>query len=287
MNFLFILNQDKKSSVDCALRAFSLLKARGCGIYVMPRNLEALRHLSPLVYDPDSGEEAPIDMVLTIGGDGTLLHSSAVALDLDVPILGINSGRLGFLTELEHDDLDGIQQVVNGQYHIQERMVLGVSLHRKDGESRHFLAVNDAVISKASMNARVADIDVVLKNGYINSYRADGLIFSTPTGSTAYSLSAGGPIVDAGLQAITVTPICPHSLFFRAMVYSPEEELLVQGKFVNNSDLLSLSLDGKDSIQILPGDWITVQRAQEVLKFVVLNPNSYYRKLTENFTNRR
>ena len=137
------------------------------------------------------------------------------------------------------------------------------------------------------MNARVADIDVVLRSGYINSYRADGLIFSTPTGSTAYSLSAGGPIVCAGMQAIIVTPICPHSLFFRSMVYGPQELLTVQGKYINNSDTLMLSIDGKDIIKIAPGDWVTIYQAQQKMKYVVLSKNNYYKKLTENFTNRR
>ena len=176
-----------------------------------------------------SDEPSLIDMVVTIGGDGTLIHSAEKALTLDKPIVGINSGRLGFLTELEQNELDNLQQLVDGKFEIQERMVLAVDHYHRSGERDHYLAVNDAVISKEDMNARVADIDVVLRSGYVNGYRADGLIFSTPTGSTAYSLSAGGPIVCAGMQAIIVTPICPHSLFFRSMVYGPQEELTIQG----------------------------------------------------------
>lgn len=286
MNFLFILNPNKKNSVDCATRAIHILKSRGADIYTLPLYVETFRNLAVKEFkmsdDPDR-----IDMVITIGGDGTLIHSAEKALALDKPIVGINSGRLGFLTELEHYELESLVQLTEGNYEIQERMVLEVDHYYREGGYEKYLAVNDAVISKEDMNARVADIDVVLRSGYINGYRADGLIFSTPTGSTAYSLSAGGPIVCAGMQAMIVTPICPHSLFFRSMVYGPQEELIVQGKYINNSDVLVMSIDGKDVVKIAPGDWVKIKRSEQCLKYVVLNKNNYYKKLTENFTNRR
>lgn len=286
MNFLMILNPGKKNSVECASRAIQILKSRGCDVYVAPKHMEIFQNLMVREFDMERDKEA-VDMVITIGGDGTLIHSAETAIAMDKPIVGINSGRLGFLTELEHYELDSLIQLVNGNYEIQERMVLEVNHHHKEGGAETYLAINDAVISKEDMNARVADIDVVLRSGYINSYRADGLIFSTPTGSTAYSLSAGGPIVCAGMQAIIVTPICPHSLFFRSMVYGPQELLTVQGKYINNSDTLMLSIDGKDIIKIAPGDWVTIYQAQQKMKYVVLSKNNYYKKLTENFTNRR
>lgn len=286
MNFLMILNLGKKNSVNCAIRAVHILKSRGAGVYVYPRYMEILHNLPVQEFQMERDSSA-IDMVLTIGGDGTLIHSAEMALALDVPIVGINSGRLGFLTELEHYELDSLIQLTEGNYELQDRMVLSAEHHHKDGGADRYLAINDAVISKEDMNARVADIDVVLRSGYINSYRADGLIFSTPTGSTAYSLSAGGPIVCAGMQAIIVTPICPHSLFFRSMVYGAQEEMTVQGKHINNSDTLLMSVDGKDAIKIEPGDWVHISRAEQAMKYVVLSRNNYYKKLTDNFTNRR
>jgi len=286
MNFLMILNLGKKNSVDCAIRAVHILKSRGANVFVYPQYMEVLHNLSLQEFQKER-DGGSIDMVLTIGGDGTLIHSAEMALELDVPIVGINSGRLGFLTELEHYELDALIQLTEGNYELQDRMVLSAEHYHKDGGVDRYLAINDAVISKEDMNARVADIDVVLRSGYINSYRADGLIFSTPTGSTAYSLSAGGPIVCAGMQAIIVTPICPHSLFFRSMVYGPQEELTVQGKHINNSDTLLMSIDGKDAIKIEPGDWVHITRAEQVMKYVVLSRNNYYKKLTDNFTNRR
>ncbi len=286
MNFLLILNLGKKNSIDCASHAVQILKRRGCRIFVFEDYIDTLKNLPIEVFDEEKDADL-IDIVLTIGGDGTLIHSAEHTLRMDKPIIGINSGRLGFLTELEHYDLEDLVRLAESDYEIQNRLVLEVEHCHRDGSSETYLAVNDAVISKEDMNARVADIDVQLRSGYINGYRADGLIFSTPTGSTAYSLSAGGPIVCAGMQAIIVTPICPHSLFFRSMVYGPQEEMSVQGKFVNNSDALLLSIDGKDVIKIAPGDWVKVRKAEQVLKFVVINKNNYYKKLTENFTNRR
>ena len=286
MNFLIILNLGKRNSVDCCIHVVQILKSRGCRCFIFPKYMDALKNLPVEAFDAER-DGSSIDMVLTIGGDGTMIHSAEHAIRLDVPIVGINSGRLGFLTELEHYDLQDLVQLAAGEYEIQERMLLQVEHHHKDGGCDTYLAVNDAVISKADMNARVADIDVQLRSGYINGYRADGLIVSTPTGSTAYSLSAGGPIVCAGMQAIIVTPICPHSLFFRSMVYGPQEELTIQGKYVNNSDVLMLSIDGKDVITVDPGDWIKIVRAPEIMKYVVVSKHNYYRKLTENFTNRR
>ncbi|MBE6898535.1 MAG: NAD(+)/NADH kinase [Ruminococcaceae bacterium] len=286
MNFLFILNPNKLNSVDCATRAIHILKARGCEVYTLPLYVEKFQNLA--VKEFKMGDDPSlIDMVVTIGGDGTLIHSAEKALELDKPIVGINSGRLGFLTELEHYELESLQQLADGDFEIQDRMILEVDHYHQKGGCDRYLAVNDAVISKEDMNARVADIDVVLRSGYVNGYRADGLIFSTPTGSTAYSLSAGGPIVCAGMQAIIVTPICPHSLFFRSMVYGPQEELTVQGKYINNSDTLVMSIDGKDVVKIAPGDWVQIKRSQQSMKYVVLNKNNYYKKLTENFSNRR
>lgn len=286
MNFLIIPNLDKKNSAECTERAIKILFSRGCDVYLCPQYLEAFQNLNVHEFDMERDQDK-IDMVITIGGDGTLIHSAAAAIAMDKPIIGINSGRLGFLTELEQDELDLLRRLVKGKYVIQERMLLGVTHHHKDGGEESYLAVNDVVVCKAEMAARVADIDVILRNGYINSYRADGLIFSTPTGSTAYSLSAGGPIVCAGMEATTVTPICPHSLFYRAMVYGPEEEFIVQGKYINNSDMLMMSVDGKDAIQIAPGDWLTIYRAEQTMKYVAISQNNYYKKLTENFSNRR
>lgn len=286
MNFLIIPNLGKKNSMECAIRTTQLLRSRGCNVYLLPKDVEILKNLTVESFDMEKDGDK-IDMVITIGGDGTLIHSAITAITLDKPILGINSGRLGFLTELEHYELDSLVKIIEGNYDIQERMILEVSHHYKDGGQQQYLAVNDAVISKADMNARVADIDVQLRSGYINSYRADGLIFSTPTGSTAYSLSAGGPIVCAGMQAIIVTPICPHSLFFRSMVYGPQENLTVQAKYINNSDVLMMSIDGKDIIKIVPGDWVQVCRSEKTMKYVVISKNNYYKKLTENFTSRR
>lgn len=286
MNFLIILNLGKKNSMECAIRTVHILKSRNCRVFVPQNYMEALENLSVEAFDPETDRDL-IDMVITIGGDGTLIHSATTAIELDKPIIGINAGRLGFLTELEHYELDNLVQLCEGNYEIQERMVLEVKHGHKDGSIDTHLAVNDAVISKEDMNARVADIDVQLRSGYINSYRADGLIFSTPTGSTAYSLSAGGPIVCAGMQAMIVTPICPHSLFFRSMVYGPQEELTVQAKYINNSDILMMSIDGKDIIKVEPGDWVKIVRSQQSMKYVVLSKNNYYKKLTDNFTNRR
>ncbi|MBQ5564433.1 MAG: NAD(+)/NADH kinase, partial [Clostridia bacterium] len=214
------------------------------------------------------------DMVLTIGGDGTIIHAARKAALLDKPILGINTGRLGFVAELEPNELDMLSRLADGDYSIEKRMMLKVT-HR----DKEFYAMNDAVISRGSLS-RLIDIDISLAEdkGYICHYRADGLIVSTPTGSSAYSLAAGGPVVEPTMKCIVMTPVCSHSLFARPVVFSHHSQLALSAACDDNTKVY-LTLDGVKTMIINRSDVIYVTSSQIETKLIKLKDKTFYKVL--------
>ena len=219
------------------------------------------------------------DMVLTIGGDGTIIHAARKAALLDKPILGINTGRLGFVAELEPNELEMLSRLADGDYSIEKRMMLKV-IHR----DKEFYAMNDAVISRGSLS-RLIDIDVSLAEdkGYICHYRADGLIVSTPTGSSAYSLAAGGPVVEPTMKCIVMTPVCSHSLFARPVVFSHHSQLALSAACDDNTKVY-LTLDGVKTMIIDRNDVIYVTSSQIETKLIKLKDKTFYKVLNDKFT---
>ena len=219
------------------------------------------------------------DMALTIGGDGTIIHAARKAALLGKPLLGINTGRLGFVAELEPNELSMLSLLSEGNYHIEKRMMLKI-IHRH----KEFYAMNDAVISRGSLS-RLIDIDVSLAEdrGYICHYRADGLIISTPTGSSAYSLAAGGPVVEPTRKCIVMTPVCSHSLFARPVIFSHHSQLAVSAACDDNTQVF-LTLDGAQTVTINRSDVIVITSAGIETEFIKLKDKSFYRVLNDKFT---
>lgn len=223
------------------------------------------------------------DMVLTVGGDGTIIHAAFHASFFNKPLLGINTGRLGFAAELEPDELDMLCRLSSGDYTIEKRMMLKI---RHSGEKGiiEFRAMNDAVISRGSLS-RLIDIEVSLAEdkGYICSYRADGLIISTPTGSSAYSLAAGGPVVEPTMKCILMTPVCSHSLFARPVVFSHHSELAVT-TFCDDDTEVFLTIDGARTVTVKPTDKIIISTADTETEFIKLKDRTFYKVLNDKFT---
>ncbi|MEG2038935.1 MAG: NAD(+)/NADH kinase [Oscillospiraceae bacterium] len=227
----------------------------------------------------------PMDAIVSIGGDGTILQSATFALAMDIPILGINIGRLGFLTNIEKDDIVSLKRFAQGDYFIDSRMTIFVELHSKNGV-RNFTALNDVVI-RNSVHTRIADL-VVNDGVYDASVRADGIIIATPTGSTAYSLSAGGPIVDPSLEAFIMSSICPHALASRSVVYNANKQLIIKGVHDHeHSSSLLMDIDGKNALLIQAEDHVVIQKGKTSVKFVAFKQKSFYEssrnKLTQQF----
>lgn len=212
------------------------------------------------------------DAMVVLGGDGTLLRAARQVSLLGIPVLGVNLGHLGFLTEIELSDLfSSLEKVVNGDYTLEERMMLKVTVFRRDFPDFTTYALNDAVISRGNIS-RIINLDISLSGENLSSFPADGLIVSTPTGSTAYSLSAGGPIVWPMVQVMVITPICPHTLSARPMVIDPAE--VVEVRFARGIDCL-VTFDGQETIELKPGEGIRVERASMVTRLIKLSGRSF------------
>lgn len=282
MNILLIPNLNKKNAYECTHEVIQRLCSYGCSCWLFDESYAEFAGHPVKIY---TGQHEPrIDLIISIGGDGTLIHSARHAVRLDCPVLGINAGRLGFLTEMEHTSLEQLQDVACGKYAIQPRMMLHATVIQPNS-CQEFSALNDIVISKGDAD-RMVDINVEMKNGFTNCYRADGLIVSTPTGSTAYALSAGGPIVYSSIESISITPICPHSLFSRSILYAPDEVFTIKGQHINNSEILYLSADGEDRIRIEPTDCVVISKDEKYVKFVNFGSKSYYEKLNKKILGR-
>lgn len=215
-------------------------------------------------YAPFDTLIAACDLVLTVGGDGTILHGVKHAVGHDKPVLGVNTGRLGYLAQVEADEIRILSRLAADDYAIQQRMLLEIRVG-EDGEPLY--ALNDVVISKGDL-ARMVDLDISGDGQAIGSYRADGVILATPTGSTAYSLSAGGPIVDPSIDTIIVTPICPHSLNDRAVLLSPRMRLRVQSRYINASDKIVVSVDGENVALLGQNTPILIRMAEKTARFI-------------------
>ncbi len=221
---------------------------------------------------------ASLDLLLTLGGDGTLLRGARMVAPYGVPVLGINLGNLGFLTSIAPAELDSAwAELMRGQVRVDQRMVLEARVECNDGtRGEPFLALNDAVLHKGGF-ARVIRIVMHAGTDEVGTYRADGIILSTPTGSTAYSLSAGGPIVAPTVDCIVATPISPHTLAVRPLVLPPDETITVE--VLSSSAELVLTIDGQEGEALAPGDRLVVRRAPTPLHLVRLPGQTFFSTL--------
>ena len=278
-----IPNLTKKDAYGTTLQVLTQLKKLSMSIYMTGDNEKRFSGSGITFLDTPEALCQAADIILTIGGDGTIIHAAAHASFFHKPILGINTGRLGFVAELEKDELDMLSRLADGSYSIEKRMMLQIT-HSGQNGFRSFRAMNDAVISRGSLS-RLIDIDVSLaaEKGYICSYRADGLILSTPTGSSAYSLAAGGPVVEPTMKCILMTPVCSHSLFARPVVFSHHSRLSVTASCDDDTEVF-LTVDGAVTVTVHKEDVILVEEAGTATEFIRLKDRTFYRVLNEKFT---
>jgi NAD+ kinase len=223
-------------------------------------------------------EMADLDLLVTLGGDGSILRAARMGCEQGVPVLGVNMGRLGFLTEVEPDDWDAaLPRLLAGDYWIEERMMLRAEYHRGE-DCREYEALNDVVVSRGSL-ARIVRLETHIDGSYLATYAADGLIVSTATGSTAYALAVGGPILPPELKNILLLPIAPHLSLDRAIVLSQGAVVKV---LVRTDHQAILTVDGQFEYELQDGDWVTVEASPHVGRFVRLQDRTYfYRTLME------
>ncbi len=269
-------NHVKKQAPSLAEEAARLLVASGC---------ETVSISGMYGEGSQRGEAAKLlrdcDVLLAVGGDGTIISAAKLAAELNIPLLGLNAGKLGFTAGLEPGQLHLLPKLIKGRWHEERRMMLEVSLYSEE-DQRRFYALNDAVVSAEL--AKIVEYRMAIGGNSSYLYRADGFLVATPTGSTAYSLSAGGPVVEPTLDCMIYTPICPHSLFNRSVAFAPDTRLVVD--IPRNRGRLFLTVDGAEPVELWAGDRLVFTRARRYARFIKLTNNSFYdilnQKLLEN-----
>ncbi len=230
----------------------------------------------PSVAIADIGEAS--DLVIVLGGDGTMLATARELLDADVPLVGINHGRLGFLTDITNDALpQALMQLLQGQYIAEHRILLGAQVLRNDTIMSEARALNDIVISKGGM-ARLIELDLTIDRAFVHRQRSDGLIVSTPTGTTAYALSAGGPLLHPTLEAMALVPICPHTLSNRP--FAIDSRSIVDITLVQADDA-RIHFDGQLHAELQEGDRVIVRRLDKTITLLHPPGHSHYEILRE------
>ena len=221
------------------------------------------------------------ELVICFGGDGTILHTAKAATRRGIPILGVNIGTMGFMAELESTELDALASLAKGNYTLDNRMMLDVTIQRDRDILFHDIGLNDVVVTKGTV-ARIVHLEVKCDGVQAMEYGGDGLIVSTPTGSTAYSLSAGGPIVEPEAKNIIITPICPHDVVSRCIVASDKRVVTVE--MVHNARRNAyLSVDGGKAVRLNMGDLVTIRKSHLETKLVRLKDRSFYDVVSAKF----
>src|SRR6202171_4656330 len=222
---------------------------------------------------------ANVDLMLVLGGDGTMIATSRMVGATEVPVLGVNYGGLGYLAEFRVEELYvALETILNGNYKIEKRVMLAVELRRGEEQVTRNRVLNDIVINKSAL-ARIVEIEAYLNQQFVNSFRADGLIVSTPTGSTAYNLSAGGPVIYPSMNAVVITPICPFTLSNRPIVV-PDESLIELRLKTANEDV-ALTLDGQVGFPLKPEDRVVIRKSRATFNLVQPMNRNYFEVLRD------
>ncbi len=237
-------------------------------------------HQSKFTYKNPEEIYETAELVIVLGGDGAMLDAARRAAKCGTPLIGVNMGRIGYMTELEQDEIELLTKVFEGKYHIDERSMLEAAVITKNGQRKFSgFALNEATVTNGTV-ARIVDLQLSDGEEIVQTYRADGLVIATPTGSTAYSLSAGGPIVDPKLSCFCVTPVCPHSLSARPLVFPDTADLKIKNICVREK-VLHLTLDGRATYDLYYGDVVEVKRSPLTVKLLCVKEQSFYSKIRE------
>ena len=260
MKIAIIVNLSKEKAITCADSICELLAEKGARLFALSECKEYLSY-----------------------GSISYFNDINVMFGYCDVLIGVNVGRLGFAADLEADDIGALNLLLSGDYVIDKRFLLDIEVQSR-GPSKHYLAVNDAVIAHGKLS-KIVDFSLCLNGEEISKYRADGLLFATPTGSTAYSLSAGGPIISPQMDCILMTPVCPHSLFSRSVLFEGDSTLSVSAKIPDGCSCV-LTVDGEVNINIGEADRVIIRKSDQKLKLISINKLNFYRKLNRKLKER-
>ena len=273
-------NLTRQNVFPCAEKLVEILLKNKIEVYMVPNAAECISNPSVNFVEPENALP-DVDIVFIVGGDGTILRAAKFAVKYDKPIIGINAGRLGFLSDIESESLSEIENLFKTGCPIEKRTVLEIDCGEKSA-----LAINDVFVSK-SEPGKIAELFVECNGHEVCRYRADGIVLSTPDGSTAYSMSAGGPVLDTNLNAIIMTPVCPHSLISCSVVFSPEKIITVGSSLVYGEKELDVVVDGERVFELKKDEKLTVKCSEKSVKFVNLSGRGFYESLNQKIIGRR
>ena len=282
MKITLIPNLTRTESFEVTSGICSRLKELGAEYFFFPEYKKDFGFTDAKFLSPDEALTG-CDAVIAVGGDGSIIHAAKLAILKHKPILGINAGRLAFMAGLESNELGLLSRLIDGDYTVDKRLLLKTSVIKDDKVIFSDYCVNDCLVTNEEKQ-RMSAIDVALNGKVFNSYLCDGVLVSTPTGSTAYSLSAGGPVVDPELESILLTPLCPHSLFDRSLIFRPDAVLTVTS--AENSNLC-ISNDGSQPIVIEPGCRAEISRAEFTANFIRIKSDNFIDILYTKLAQRR
>ena len=284
MKIAVLVNTDKPKAIQCAKDIAEMFLKTDTEILMLSENKSLFTGLDITYYDLIEEIFDNCNIAVTVGGDGTIIHNAKFATIADKPLIGVNVGRLGFAADVEPDNIEELKRLITGEFSIQNRMLLEVSVKHVDGTEDKYIAVNDAIVARGQLS-RIIDITVSHNNSKISTYHADGVLFSTPTGSTAYSLSAGGPVIYPEMECILLTPVCPHSLMSRSVLFDSTAILTINVNYPEDASVI-LSIDGEINVDILDTDVVTIKKYPKKLKLLSVHNCNFYQLLNEKLKER-
>jgi len=276
--FYIITNSEKDKNLETTRRILEYLSAHGKTCTIREHQGKCpLLGKSPGRYTDDAWIPEGTECILVLGGDGTLIQAARDTVNRSIPLLGVNLGNLGYLAEIEKSGvIDALDHLLLDDYTIEPRMMLEGTVHREKGESIRDIALNDIVVNRAGA-LRILDYEILVNGEPLNRYAADGVIVSTPTGSTGYSLSAGGPIISPKASMIVVTPICPHTLTARSIVLSGTDQVTLRlgsGRRTEREEAF-VTFDGEVSVPIVTGDYVEIKKSRKTTNILKISKISF------------
>jgi NAD+ kinase len=280
MKVILSPNPYRDRGLKAAQSAERVLRNAGAETSIcLPFEVDPSFDLPALDYRKMADELPNADMVVSFGGDGTILHASKDVLNYNIPVLGVNLGSVGFMAEVEVSEMSSLSKLPVGKYRLEEHIMLDVRVVRDGNTIFKDVALNDAVITKGAV-ARMVDLEVYADNHMASSFSGDGLVISTPTGSTAYSMAAGGPIVEPTAANLIITPICAHSLHAKSFVLAPERKIMARMDRHTRRNAY-LSVDGGKALRLTSGDEVRVRISEYKTRLVRLTNRTFYELINQ------
>lgn len=279
MKFFIYPNLSKANAAVCVEKIIKTLIFKDNEIYVDKRYKKELDFYYGLKFIGTDELDNSFDYAIALGGDGTILECAKAIMKYDLKLIGINTGRLGFMSSLESNEIDSLDKIGRGQFRISERMMLDGEISGRDSENE-VCSLNDIVIYEKM--SKMIEFEVFLGKNPVGKYHANGVIFSTPTGSTAYALSAGGPIISPEMKCIEMTLICPHSLFARPIIFSPDDILRVKLNLRDGHEVF-LTADGESEIPLEVSNSVTIKKSDKSVSLINFGYNTFFDSLDKKF----